>query len=252
MQELKCSVVIPVYNAERYIEQTVRSVMNQTVKEIEIICVNDCSTDNSVEIIKKLQLEDSRIKLINNEKNSKVSVTRNNGIKVANASWIALLDADDMWEANFLEEVIKARDEKNARLVCTSEGFMTNEGEKLDKCFIIDGEITYKQLLKQNKISASAVFVEKDLLLKYPFFYEEAHEDYLCWLSILKEIKVCYAVNKPLSYRRLTVGSKSRNKVKALKMSWKTYRKHGLNVFKSFYYLACNALNGLKKYKGVK
>ncbi|MBQ8430434.1 MAG: glycosyltransferase family 2 protein [Clostridia bacterium] len=101
-ENLKCSVVIPVYNAENFIETTLRSVVNQTIKDIEIICVNDCSKDNSVNIIKKLQQEDSRIILIENETNQKVSQPRNNGIKNAKSEWIALLDADDMWEQTFL------------------------------------------------------------------------------------------------------------------------------------------------------
>jgi len=251
-KKLLVSVVIPVYNAEKFIEQTLKSVMNQTIKDIEIICVNDCSKDNSVEIIKKLSKEDNRIVLLENETNLKVSQTRNKGIQFAHADWIALLDADDMWESNYLEKVITRRDETNARLVSTSCKFISNEGEMLDGDFIIPEQITYKQLLKQNKILCSSVFVEKALLLKYPFFADKVHEDYVCWLNILKEIGVSYSVTEPLMIYRLTVGSKSRNKIKALHMSYNTYKIHGLNFFKRLYYTMCNALNGLKKYSAIK
>lgn len=251
-QKLVCSIVIPVYNAERFIEETVRSVMNQTIKDIEIICVNDCSKDNSVDIIKKLQKEDKRIILLENETNLKVSQTRNKGINFAKSDWIALLDADDKWEPNFLEKVIARRDETGGRLVSTSCKYMSNEGKLLEGEFIIDKEITYKKLLKQNKILCSSVFVEKALLQKYPFYADAVHEDYVCWLNVLKEIGTSYGVQEPLMIYRLTVGSKSRNKFKALKMSYNTYKIHGLNFLKRSYYTICNAINGLKKYSKIK
>lgn len=251
-EKLKCSVVIPVYNAERFIETSLRSVMNQTVKDIEIICVNDCSKDGSVDIIKKLQQEDNRIILIENEQNLKVSKTRNNGINHANSDWVALLDADDMWQPTFLEKVLEKRDEKNAKIVVSSETFMDDNGNQLEGAFIVKEEILYKNILKQNCISCSAVLVEKQLLLDNPFYADEVHEDYLCWLSILKKIGVAYGVTEPLSVRRLTIGSKSRNKFKALKMSYKTYKKHGLGLFKRLFYTFCNGINGLKKYSSIK
>ena len=251
-ENLKCSVVIPVYNAENFIETTLRSVVNQTIKDIEIICVNDCSKDNSVNIIKKLQQEDSRIILIENETNQKVSQTRNNGIKNAKSEWIALLDADDMWEPTFLEKVLAKRDEKNAKIVVSSESFMDNDGVRLQGAFIVKEEILYKNILKQNCISCSAVLVKKELLLENPFYADEVHEDYLCWLTILKKIGVAYGVQEALSVRRLTTGSKSRNKFKALKMSYKTYKKHGLGLFKRLFYTFCNGINGLKKYSSIK
>ena len=240
------------YNAERFIENTLNSVLNQTMKDFEVICVDDCSKDNTVKIVKEMQAKDSRIRLVQNEVNSRVSKTRNNGIQHAKSDWLALLDADDMWENTFLEKVLAKRDEKNAKIVVSSESFMTNEGERMEGVFHVREEILYKNLLKQNSISCSAVLIEKQLLLDNPFHADEVHEDYLCWLTILKKIGKAYGVREALSVRRLTVGSKSRNKFKAIKMSYNTYKKHGLNFFKRCFYTFCNAINGLKKYSNVK
>ena len=251
-ENLVCSVVMPVYNAERFIEQTINSVLNQTITNFELICVDDCSTDNSVKIIKELQQKDNRIVLIQNEKNMKVSLTRNSGIKNAKSEWVALLDSDDMWEPEYLESVIKRRNETQGQLICTSCKYMDNDGKRLDSEFIVKSEITYKKLLKQNTILCSSVFIKKDLLTKYPFYADDVHEDYVCWLSILKGIGVAYAVQEPLMVYRLTAGSKSRNKFKAIKMSYNTYKKHGLGFFKRWYYTVCNAINGLKKYSKIK
>jgi len=249
---LACSVVIPVYNAEKFIENTVNSVLNQTVKNIEIICVNDCSKDNSSEIIKKIIERDERVTLLENEQNLRVSGTRNNGVKFAHSDWVAFLDADDMWEPQFLEKVLAKRDEKNADIVVSSETFMSHEGERLEGAFIVKEEITYKNLLKQNSISCSAVLVRKQLLLDNPFYADDVHEDYLCWLSIVKKIGVVYGVQEPLSVRRLTQGSKSRNKFKAIKMSYNTYKKHGIGFVPRMFYTFCNGVNGLRKYGKIK
>ena len=154
-----CSVVMPVYNAEKFIETTLKSVLNQTVKDIEIICVDDCSKDKSVEIIKEYQKHDSRIVLLQNEKNSKVSQTRNNGINVAKSDWIALIDSDDAWEPNFLEKVMQRQKETGGQQISTSCKFMNDDGKILNSAFIVPEEITYKQLLKQNKILCSSVFI---------------------------------------------------------------------------------------------
>ena len=112
--------------------------------------------------------------------------------------------------------------------------------------------ITYKKLFKQNKILPSATMVKKDLLKKYPFYADKVHEDFVCWLSILKEIKIAYGIQVPTVIYRLTEGSKSRNKFKALKMSYNTYKVHGVGFFKRLYYTFCNGLNGLKKYSKIK
>ena len=247
-----CSVVMPVYNAEKFIEKTLQSVINQTIKDIEIICVDDCSKDNSVEIIKEYQKKDDRIILLQNEINSKVSQTRNNGINAAKSDWIALLDSDDAWEPTFLEKVMQRQKETGGQLISTSCKFMDDDGNILNSAFIVPSEITYRQLLKQNKILCSSVFIKKELLLKYPFFADAVHEDYVCWLNVLKEIKKSYAVTEPLMIYRLTTGSKSRNKFKAIKMTYNTYKIHGIKFFGRLYYTFCNAINGIKKYSKIK
>jgi len=99
------SVIIPLYNKENHIQNTVKSVLNQTFQDYEIIIVNDGSTDNSVDKIKSIK--EDRIKLYLTE-NRGVSSARNYGIKQASANFIALLDADDTWYNNHLEELHKS------------------------------------------------------------------------------------------------------------------------------------------------
>lgn len=245
------SVVITVYNAEQFIERTIRSVMNQTVRDIEIICVNDCSRDNSRNIILDLMKEDDRIILIDNEENMKVSKTRNRGIERARAPFVALLDSDDEWKSTYLETMLMRQRETGAQVIYCSYDFMTNDGTVLPASFIVKESVTYKQLFRQNIIAPSASLVSRDLYLKYPFYADKVHEDYVCFLSILREIGVAYGVPEPLVIYRLTDGSKSRNKLKSILMTYRTYKTHGVSFFKRCFYTLCNALNGIKKYKKV-
>src|SRR5690554_2358538 len=99
------SVVIPLYNKEKYISLTLKSVLNQSFKDFEILIVNDGSTDRSVEVVKKF--DDSRIRLVD-QPNAGVSAARNKGIKEAKFDWVAFLDADDRWDVEFLSEIANA------------------------------------------------------------------------------------------------------------------------------------------------
>lgn len=116
MKEPKVSVIIPVYNADRYLELCMDSVLNQTLKDIEIICVDDGSTDKSLFILKKFQQIDSRLKIINQD-NLYAGTARNNGMKVANGKYLAFLDADDMFELTMLEQAYKQAEKVNADIV---------------------------------------------------------------------------------------------------------------------------------------
>ena len=99
----KISIVIPIYNVQNYLRQALDSVINQTLTDIEIVCVEDCSTDNSRAIVQEYAQKDSRIKLILNEKNKGVAVTKNRGIDSATGDYIMFLDSDDWYEQNACE-----------------------------------------------------------------------------------------------------------------------------------------------------
>lgn len=106
-EEVKVSVIIPIYNVEMYLERCLKSVISQSLKNIEIICVDDCSTDNSHNILVDLAEADSRIKIIKNEHNMGLSETRNNGIRVATGKYIFFLDSDDFININALQELYR-------------------------------------------------------------------------------------------------------------------------------------------------
>ena len=98
------SVVIPLYNKEAYVAKTLNSVLNQTYRNFEVIIVNDCSTDNSLDVVKAAR--DHRIKIIEHSENKGLSASRNTGINAATHLYIAFLDADDYWDSTYLETIL--------------------------------------------------------------------------------------------------------------------------------------------------
>ena len=102
---VKISVIIPVYNAENCISETLNSILNSSLHEIEVICVNDCSTDNSLKVLQEFSLKDSRISIINNIKNVGTALAKNKGLNVAKGEFIAFCDADDLVDKDFYESI---------------------------------------------------------------------------------------------------------------------------------------------------
>lgn len=246
------SVIMAAYNAEKTIEFSINSVISQTYMNWELIVVNDCSNDLTKSIVEDFAKSDSRIRLISNEKNSGVSISRKNGMNNAKGDWIAVLDSDDAWENNKLEKQIDLIKCKNAKLVFTGSAFMSNEGNMLDWQLHVPSMITYKELLKQNLVSNSSVLVKAELYKEFYAIGDNMHEDFAMWLRITKTGITAYGIDEPLLIYRLSKSSKSGNKFKAAKMNWNTYRYIGLNPFVAFYYMCWYTVKGLLKYKNLK
>ncbi|MBR6360586.1 MAG: glycosyltransferase family 2 protein, partial [Clostridia bacterium] len=147
------SIIMAAYNAEKTIGFAIDSVLCQTYKNFELIIVNDCSKDNTEEIIKSYSEKDSRVKLISNEKNLGVSLTRLEALKICSGEWIAILDSDDAWMPDKLEKQIELQRSKNADVVFTGVKYIDSDGKSLDWELTVPEEIGYKKLLKQNLIA---------------------------------------------------------------------------------------------------
>ena len=244
------SIIMAAYNAEKTIDKAVQSVIDQTYQNWELLIINDCSTDNTVGIVKRLP--DSRIRILTNQKNSGVSLTRHHGFTEAKGEWVAILDSDDAWSPTKLEEQVKRQISTKGNLFFTGSTFMDSEGNPIDWFLHAPEKIEYSQLLKQNLISNSSVLVRRDLLLRYEVLNDSIHEDFACWLKMLRDGEIAYGIDKPLLIYRISQGSKSGNKLKSAKMNWNTYQYVGLNWFSSIRYMVNYTINGLKKYKNLK
>ena len=243
------SVVIPCYNAEKFVGYTLDSVISQTYKNIEIICINDCSKDETLRVLEEYAKRDERIRIMSNPKNLGVAETRNNALKVAEGEYIAFVDSDDIWHLDKLEKQINFMIKKAYLLSFTSIQFIDNDGNLVGKKFIVPNEVTYKQLLKQNVITLSSAVISRKILKNRSFHDDQLHEDFIFWLELLKgETNKAYGLTEILVDYRMTIGSKSRNKWKSLCMTYKTYKYFHINWIKAHYYLCHYIIRGLRKY----
>lgn len=246
------SVIMAAYNAEKTIEQSINSVLNQTYPAVELLVVDDYSQDRTVKQVENIMARDNRVRLIYNKENSGVSYTRKHGLEEAKGAWIAILDSDDIWAPEKLEKQIILQKKMNADLLFTGSAFMDSDGQPIDWYLHAPSEVTYRHLLKQNVLSNSSSLVRKELYEKYYAVGDGMHEDFAVWLGILKEGKKAYGVDEPLLTYRIAKSSKSGNKIKAAKMNWNTYRYIGLNPLSAFYYECWYVVKGLMKYKNLK
>jgi len=244
------SIIMAAYNSEKTIATAIRSVQEQTYTKWELLVINDCSEDHTVEIVSSFV--DSRIRLLHNKKNCGVSISRKKGMEIAQGEWIAVLDSDDAWASDKLEKQIKLAKRTGAELIFTGSAFMDNDGNPIDWQLHVPTILSYRELLKQNLVSNSSVLVKADLYRKYYAIGDGMHEDFAIWLGITRDGIKAYGIDEPLLIYRLAKASKSSNKIKAARMNWNTYRYVGLNPLAASYYMCWYIVKGLLKYSHLK
>lgn len=243
------SIITPSYKSEKFISQTIESVLSQTYKNWEMIIVDDVSPDNSNEIIEEYIKKDNRIKLIKLEKNSGPAVARNRAIEEARGKYIAFLDADDIWYENKLEKQIKFMNEKNLALTYSSYDLMDEKNNNLGT-FLTKNKVTYNDLLKTNSIGCLTAIYDMEKVGKVFMPNIIKRQDYGLWLKILKKVDYAEGILDPLAKYRIMKNSVSSNKLVAAKYVWKLFREvERLNIFKSFYYFCFYVYYGVRKYK---
>lgn len=245
------SVIMPAYNAESIIADSIDSVLSQTYENIELIVVDDGSSDKTLDIIEKLKLKDARIKSFPNEKNIGVSKTRNKAIKLAKGQWIAFLDSDDVWKKNKLMKQLWKAEEVNGDFIFTGAEYMNFESEMYPGIFEVPDVVTFKKLLSQNYISTSSVLIKKELIGELIFEKDHLHEDYLLWLRILQNGNIAYGINEVLLTYRLHKNSKSGNKFKSYNMTYGVHRELGRSILQSIVGTNSHLFKSLLKYRKI-
>ncbi|EQB39067.1 hypothetical protein M947_07860 [Sulfurimonas hongkongensis] len=243
------SIITPSYNSEKFISQTIDSVLAQTYKNWEMIIVDDMSPDGANGIIEEYIKRDSRIKLIKLNKNSGPAVARNRAIEEAEGRYMAFLDADDLWKPQKLEYQVKFMRENDVAFTYSSYDLIDEDENDLGS-FITKREISYKEMLKTCSVGClTAIYDVKKLGKVYmPLILKR--QDYATWLKILKEEKSAKGILEPLATYRILKDSVSSNKLKAAQYQWKIYREiEKLNIFQSIYYFTQYIYFGLRKYK---
>lgn len=246
----KVSIITPCYNGEKYISETIDSVLSQTYSDWEMIVVDDGSKDKSVEIVEKYIKKDSRIKLVKQE-NAGSAAARNNGIRHAKGQYIALLDADDIWMPTFLEKQIQFLVNKDAVCVYCSYGRINEQSEDILRPVKSKSIVTSKDMRVMNRIGClSGLYNSK----KYGkiFLREELksiRDDYAYWIDIVDLEGVAYGNPEVLAKYRVLSNSTTGNKKKLIKKQYQFYRNYlKLGIIHSMINLCVWGVCGLIKF----
>ena len=248
MNEPRISIIMASYNSASFIEESIQSVLAQTVTDWELIISDDCSKDDGIKIIKKYCEQDNRISLITSKKNNGPAVTRNKAIDKAKGRYIAFLDSDDLWHVDKLEKQIKTLNETNAALCYGYYDIINEVGQYLRTIQNIPTKTTYKSLLKNQIIGCLTVIYDRNVCDKVKMPVIRKRQDYALWLRILKKGHIAVCEQSVIGTYRLRENSVSSNKWIAIYYTWKMYREvERLPFLKSCYIFGCYIKSRLLK-----
>ena len=224
MNEL-ISIVMPVYNASAWLEETVESVQKQTYENWELIAVDDCSPDESFCMLERMAQKDARIRPIRREENGGAARTRNTGMDAARGQYLAFLDSDDLWDAKKLEKELAFLKERQAAFAFTAYEFGDENGRGNGRIVHVPPTLDYRHALSRTIIFTTTVMFDLQRidreLIRMP---DVKSEDTATWWKILRSGYTAHGLNENLAIYRRPKGSLSSNKMEAVRRIWNLYR----------------------------
>lgn len=232
-KEIKVSVILPVYNTGNYLDQCLNSLLEQTLKDIEIICINDGSTDNSLEILMNYQIKDRRIKIVNQE-NKGAGFARNIGINIAKGEYLSFLDSDDYFEKDMLKQAYNRAEEKKADICIYESSFYDNKTGKISKCnfSVRKNELPKADVFSRGQITSNIFtsimgwawdkLYRRSFVLNHKLEFQEqrsTNDMYFVYSSLLRAGRITL-LNKPLYYQRRNVSTSLSN---TRELSWNCF-----------------------------
>ena len=240
------SIIIPYYKKKNYIEQTLKSILNQKYKKFEILIVYDDNDKSDLYFLKTLKKRDKRIKLVINSKNIGAGMSRNKAIKLSKGKYLAFIDADDLWHPDKLRLQLNFMIKNKLSISHTSYNIIDKNSHKIG--FREARKIKYKDLIKSCDIGLSTVMIKKILLKKKNFAKLKTKEDYILWLKLAKENFVFYPIKRPLTSWRSLQDSLSSSVIQKLLDGYFVYRNFlKQSVLGSLFSLLVLSINFLRK-----
>ena len=247
--EGRVSVITPIYNAERYLEETLLSVFNQTYKDIEIVLVDDCSNDQSRKIIEKYKETHSEIVYFLQPRNMGAGAARNKALELASGQYVAFLDSDDLWLPEKTECQINLMKEKNSPFSYAAIEMIDEEGKVIRGKRSIREKCDYKYLQHNTIIATSSVVIDRTVLGDFRMPLRRGGQDYATWLKLLRTGIVAFGINEVLVKYRISSNSLSSNKLKSIKQIWEIQvYDEKISVFVVLFNELCFSINAIKKY----
>lgn len=244
------TVVMPAYNAQDTIAEAMQSVLNQTMADLELIVVDDCSKDGTLEIVRQIARTDGRVRVIPGQTNMGVASVRNRAIELSEGNYIAFLDSDDVWHPEKLEKQLRRMADAGADICYTSYALVDEALHSIRPDYMVPDRIDYQHLLRENVIGCSTVLIRGEILKEHNFRTDFYHEDYILWLELLRAGFIAVGQREILTYWRYRENSRSFNKWKSLGNRWKIYRKYlGMSLGESLGVMVHYAYHGVRKYR---
>ena len=239
------SIIMPAYNAGATICESIESVIAQTHPRWELLVVDDQSTDHTPALVQSYIMKEPRIKLLTCPQNQGTAATRNLGAAHASGTYLAFLDADDLWDKTKLAQQLRFMQKNNAAISYTSTAYINEAGQMADYILPAEEKLSYKTLLRKNIMSCSSVMVLRGAFIPFPAGF--VHEDYVSWLKIVRLHGNAYGLNQPLLLYRLGAHTKSSNRLKSARMNWNAYRAVGYNPLTATFFMLRYAIHSITK-----
>jgi len=240
------SVIMPYFKKIFYIKSAIKSVINQSYKNLELIIIYDDKEHEDLIKIKKIIKKNRKIKLIINKKNLGAGISRNIGIKKSSGKYIAFIDADDIWSKKKLEKQINFIVKNKYKFIFC--GYIKKKKNSKKKIICKKKKLTYENLLQTCDIGLSTVMIDSKILKRNLFSSIKTKEDYVLWLKITKQKIYAYNMGIILATWNNVTDSLSSNIFQKFKDGFLVYNKYqGFNFIKSFFYLIILSINSLKK-----
>jgi len=242
------SVIIPVYNAEKYIGSTIESALNQTYKKLTLVIVDDCSTDNSKNIIDEYIKHTNNIVYHLNSNNTGAAVARNKALEIAEGRYVAFLDSDDLWLPEKIQRQLVLMSNNNVGFCYTAYEMIDDEGRLMKEKIKILEKTEYKHLLKRTMISTPTVLLDRQLIGNVEMPLRRTGQDYAYWLLLLRKNGVAYGIDEALVQVRRRNNSLSKNKIQNVRDVWSIQTKfENIPLLKATYNTICYVLNSFFK-----
>ena len=243
------SVIMPIYNAEKYLATTLDSVFCQDYKDIEIVLVDDCSKDRSAQIISDLKKSHPEIVYYLQEKNMGAGAARNKALELAKGQYVAFLDSDDFWMPDKIGRQIDLMKGKQSPFSYTAIEMMNEKGDTIKEKRNVKETCDYKYLLHNTIIATSSVVIDRTVLGDFRMPLRRGGQDYATWLMLLRDGVVAQGINEALVRYRVASGSLSSNKFKSIKQVWEIQTQdEKIHKVSAAFHVMCFGLNAFKKY----
>ena len=243
------SVIIPVYNAEKFIGATIESVLAQKYPFIEIVMVDDCSRDLSQQVISQYMNKHQNIIYHRQENNCGAAVARNTALQIAKGRYVAFLDSDDLWYHEKVNEQLAFMAETKAAICFTAIEMINEEGRLLKGKRKVRECIDYKFLLQNTMIATSSVIVDRKMVGNFQMPLIRSGQDYATWLQLMRNGTKAYGIDRALVKYRVGHHSLSSNKLKSIQQVWSIQvNQEGIDTIAASSHTIKFVINALKKY----